>query len=78
MADKNLFVGEKEVSLKHKTGADTRDNSDTFREWNCTPEQAEKHIATWNDAALGALKITKGDESAIKDAANEYRKQRNS
>lgn len=49
----------------------------TGRRWDCPPEQAEKHLPSWNSSDQ-ANKVAAGDVSAIQDMANEARKQRES
>lgn len=57
--------------------------------WSTSAEQAEKHLPTWTDetrkmanskgiATTPARPLSKGDVDAVRDAANEARKQRDS
>lgn len=60
------------VSVTEDMGANP-DGSKAVRAWRCgNAEQAERHLPTWTG------RIVAGDASAIRDAANEYRKQRDS
>lgn len=49
------------------------DGKPTERSWDCTPEQAAKHLPRWTDPKATA-RISAGDESAIRDAAHEAAK----
>lgn len=75
MADKEIVVTPEQVTVTHNFPPDAKGNPQS-QKWTTTPDQAAKHIPTWNDQ--GTRSITKGDESAIKDCANEYVKQINS
>lgn len=70
---KVTIEGEK-VTAEAQTGEGTRDR------WECRDaEQAERHIATWGDAQRpAAQRLSKGDASAVRDAAHELKKQRDS
>ena len=54
----------------------TEDPGDgTQSQWCMTPEQAQKHLPTF---AAQLTRLAAGDVSAIQDAANDARKQRES
>lgn len=75
MADKEVVVtpGAVSVSLAAEPDKDGNPQGET---WTCSnPDQAEKMIPTWQ-AKTGTQKISAGEASAIRDAANDYRKER--
>lgn len=79
---KEIVVTATGVTVKEILGKNP-DGTDAVRQWDCPPDQAEKHLSTWNDETVVKLstgdaaptKLSKGEVSAIQDAANEYRKQ---
>lgn len=74
--------------VTEEAGTD-QDGKTVHSVWRCRPDQAAAHLATWNDttrkvgrddkgAVVPAVALSAGDVSAIRDAASEALKQRES
>lgn len=60
-------------------GKQNPDGTPAISSWSFRDaDQMEKHLRGIDDAGHPMRKLSKGDRSAIRDAANEYQKQRNS
>lgn len=71
MPDQRIEVTPTEVKVTHEVA------EGEARAWTCTPEQAAKMLPTWDSAELaGAQRMSRGDQAAIRDAANEAAKRR--
>jgi hypothetical protein len=75
MAKTVTFDPDGSVIVEQITGADLPDGQKQIDRWRCNPDQAEKHLPTFQGQAQ---KLTAGDVSAIKDASSDYRKQKGS
>lgn len=63
------------VVVTETAGPDV-DGSPQVRRWTMRPDQAEKHLPQFTDKAAPAdARLSPGDVSAIRDAANETLKQ---
>lgn len=72
-------INSTETIVEISNGNNPENNEPMFKRWTMRPDQAVKHLPQFTDSKQPiAERLSAGDVSAIRDAANEYKKQRDS